>query len=1253
MLAGLRGKERRRSRPASKAVWAVMAFGGWCVAGGLVVLLLLESSGLFTRLVEHELRAALGDSDHDLSVGEARLSWLNRTLIVEDVSLGPDGRDATAEEVRLLINWRPGSGFVLERLLVKNGHVHLSRSLQEAIDAMGGQEDSMSGSSRLPDFGVEDFRLSAEGPDGEPIELGRVDAHLKRNGDQHDLAGRLRMPGQSGQLWLTGGIASDGAIEWVGTAEALELSLDLLPAGALADAWTSLAPSGTFDLSTRGRYVPGVSVIPEATLQLGLRDGVLRLPHLERPDDRPVHDVTANLIARFRGGDSDDLWKRDAWDVGARIAARWENLEPVLTIRGGTACPQEWLAETWLHLPRVGLTDEVQELVHDERAVTDLRAMLKTHGEGSVSIGARFPTGWTPRGAKPRTAVASCVAVHATGDLSVAYVGEPNREQDMQRNLGFPLMVDHARGRVTHIYEPGLEFPEQLGLFGITGRHKGGPVRVEGSMWVVPRWPDPEHRPHHSVPMDFHLNAQAEDLAVDGELHAALDGLAGIEGISEIFPTYSPEGGAIDFTLDLRKPVDLKVSATRLDLQLEGLDVRWASFPATLHEADGDLQFESNGRALPDGRTRLVVNAHGRSDIAQEPIRLRGRVDGHGIGIASSWIEASVPQLNLRHPDFQSALTFASPEVQSALATAHIKGFVNVTASQVQHSSAQAGITRLEILSDGTGLQGQPEAFPMDTRQVRGRSTVRMESILNQPDALPLTTAHAYMEGRWLGAAAGVPIALTYESILDEPPILGVRVAGVDLENPTVTGALIEALMREQGSETDTSKLDFRGHIDADCTFVLSPEPDEPLISSELSLMARLESLGLGGIQLLTNVSGPVDFDGVNWTGERVTAVLGSTPVVLSDLIIGPRGDGMRLGMNLSAQDVPFDDEHLQHFLDEGTRRTLLDELGARGRFDILDSRLTLDSMEDGETTLMLDNAKLRVRDAAVKLGLPVEIRRADDIDLSLRFERGRVRAVGRIGSLFGTLAGRKLDAASMQMTYIEPRLTIEDMTGSFEGGEARSLGHGDRGGSGFFSVDLEPPFPFSLSTELDRVDVGSLTAGAFNSDFANEGTLDAEMRLHGDLLHPTGIRGSGFGRLTDSSLWAIPVFQALFAQLGFDSTAIFSEMEAHFDVQDGVIDMRGMRVKSDLLSLVGEGTLDMDGSLRQDLEVRYSLVDRLGPLTRLVYEIQNSLLRVSIRGDMSRPTVILKGLFSQFFAPTGEGLHLPVPALSRLPRRF
>jgi hypothetical protein len=107
------------------------------------------------------------------------------------------------------------------------------------------------------------------------------------------------------------------------------------------------------------------------------------------------------------------------------------------------------------------------------------------------------------------------------------------------------------------------------------------------------------------------------------------------------------------------------------------------------------------------------------------------------------------------------------------------------------------------------------------------------------------------------------------------------------------------------------------------------------------------------------------------------------------------------------------------------------------------------------------------------------------------------------------------------------------------------------------------------------------------------------------------------------------------------------------FAVDQGKISMDHIRLKSDLLSLVGSGTLGMDGSLGHNLEVNYSLLDRLGPITRVLYYIQSSLLRISVLGNLDRPEVVVKGLFSQFFPPTTEGQKLPLPPYSKRPRRF
>ena len=73
--------------------------------------------------------------------------------------------------------------------------------------------------------------------------------------------------------------------------------------------------------------------------------------------------------------------------------------------------------------------------------------------------------------------------------------------------------------------------------------------------------------------------------------------------------------------------------------------------------------------------------------------------------------------------------------------------------------------------------------------------------------------------------------------------------------------------------------------------------------------------------------------------------------------------------------------------------------------------------------------------------------------------------------------------------------------------------------------------------------------------------------------------------------------------------------MYCGYTIEDGVLVMDRMRVDSDLLSLVGTGSISFEGNVTSDFEVRYAFVDRLGPLQQLLYWIQNSLLRVSVRG--------------------------------------
>ena len=61
----------------------------------------------------------------------------------------------------------------------------------------------------------------------------------------------------------------------------------------------------------------------------------------------------------------------------------------------------------------------------------------------------------------------------------------------------------------------------------------------------------------------------------------------------------------------------------------------------------------------------------------------------------------------------------------------------------------------------------------------------------------------------------------------------------------------------------------------------------------------------------------------------------------------------------------------------------------------------------------------------------------------------------------------------------------------------------------------------------------------------------------------------------------------------------------------------------------------------------------RLGPFRRLLYGIQNSLLSISIRGDMARPRVLLRTPLSELLGTFSDFRALPLPDISELPERF
>jgi hypothetical protein len=297
----------------------------------------------------------------------------------------------------------------------------------------------------------------------------------------------------------------------------------------------------------------------------------------------------------------------------------------------------------------------------------------------------------------------------------------------------------------------------------------------------------------------------------------------------------------------------------------------------------------------------------------------------------------------------------------------------------------------------------------------------------------------------------------------------------------------------------------------------------------------------------------------------------------------------------------------------------------------------------------------MRVHDISVRLGLPIFIETAD-VDLQeLVLESNRFRGWARIAGLQARIAERELSDAGMIAGYVDGRLTIDNLSGDFEGGRLESLGGAGGGVSKALGIDLSEPYRFDVAMRLTDVEVAGLLQGVFQSSIADEGVLDATVQISGTPGEILELTGRGSLSLDEGALWSVPVMRELFLQVGFDRTGLFDQLRSRFELRDGRLQVSHLEIRSSLMDLVGAGWQDLDGELAFDLEVRYGLLDVLGPFSRILYWLNNNLWRVAVRGDFDRPEVTIRNFVLEFLRGFDDRppRKLPLPPFSPLGPRF
>ena len=1209
---------------------------GWCVLGLVTVTALALRSGRPARLLE-ELLEARTNSPWEVELGAVRLASAPLGLALEGVALRGAGIELEVPAARLALGLAAGASPAWVRLELEGGRLSMNE-LPEVRPPGAGLGDGDSPTLLVTVTGLDLERGGTT--------LGRLDGTAHRDGDSWRSWARLTPDDLATQPIVVHARSQGRGLE--AEVECGGVDLGSLAGWKLLDPalrarLEPLEPQGA--LRVAARLAPG-EIGTAVDLGIALEGGRLELA----PD---LAWTQGSAFLRARGPledlvDASGLALLEGWRIALDARGQVGDVPlEVEALGGASATDPAHALEAWVTLPRADWEADLERLAGELEDFRKYDSMLEPSGLARLDA-------WI---AVPRTALESPpldpgrlpheVVVRPLEDVAITYRGEPNERSGGARDLGFPLRVEQARGTLCLGFVPATALPRRAGLVGLEA------MRADGSRFEVAGSIAGTAEP--SEEGEFLLQVLGRRLPVDEDLRAALAGLSGVRSVAEVEPEYRPRGGSLDVALVLQREARLRALNTTLAIELEGVSGTWGPAQLSASELSGRITVDSRpvSREAGDALVRVALEGTARpaaeqvtidgvaftqaaitasnppEEDASEPPAGEGAELGRATEQTSLWFRIDLAGLDPLDPRAVEAIvgsTEAGAEaseppvrLEGSAPLARVHAFRSGPASPGLLTATAATRPDGPLAAD---LDGALPAAP------RLHATLRLEAPLDEGvptwrlaaadrrPGQPLASATSGPEGGW-------PLRVELAGLDASAPGLLEGFYGPSEQLPRLTGAADLALELAPGAPPEGAELD--------------------LDLSRIRVPGLAESIGplRGGLRL--------EADG-QLASERLDLGFAATRGELTDLELVRTGEGLVLSTTVRTDELPLDQRHLELLLGSETGRTLARDLGAAGTLELPAARLEVVLPDEGGPRISL-SGDLSLRDARMELGVPVEVERLEAADVLLVNQGGRTRARARVRSLDGALAGRRLRDARFGLTFVEPRLTIEELSGAFEGGRLTSLGLEDTGTASFFSMDLAAPFGFSLAARMEGVDVGELTRGAFQSEFANQGTLRGDLRMAGELDDPVGIRGTGRVELRESALWAIPVFQALFAALGFDNTGVFSNMEAWLRLEDGRIAMSGMRLKSALLSLVGEGTLDLEGALDYGLEVRYSLVDKLGLLNQLIYRLQDELIRVSIEGDMQRPVIRAEGLLSGLFGEPGEGPRLPLPPLSPLPR--
>ncbi|MFT7486274.1 MAG: hypothetical protein ACI9F9_002129 [Candidatus Paceibacteria bacterium] len=1067
------------------------------------------------------------------------------------------------------------------------------------------------------------------------------------------MLGRVDLPPIPGKedreaLFLSGLIDSEGLLELHTIADELDLEQWNMPALPAFDALRSMHPKGRVGLYTTGSVQLLGDLAPRGEVRFRVHDGSLSVSQ----SPLPIVNLALAFQASFEPSPEQDFWSAAAWHGGGQLQATWDGQQLMAGARVGQAARKGLALESWLQAPNLLVNTPGLLAMEAPDVLPTLFSSLDPEGHADFLFGLRIPD---PAG-EQTAGVEFTLSVEGISPVSAAYHGWPDPRTPDVDPLAFALPATLDQAQVLFARTPRFTRPALLDVR-FAGSHPTGPVSGSFQLWPNPIDMPPFAKGYGLSESDLFIHVPR--LELDASVRQALQGLHTLKQVMQLYETYGIEGGHVAADLRLSSRRELELPALEILVDLEEVNATFIELPVPAKQVKGRVRVVDGGL----GKSAVSFDVSGTT-ASSRSLHLSGRVRAEAEKAADpirptrfEVMELEVERIDLQGTDVQ-VLGETMPDVAEAIGEFAPRGKAHLDLVRTRKAPGDV-LTWTEITPKGSSFEVQPRAFPMRSQGVRGRVLVEgwnsPPPIPGEPQQAPRSrtrTSVSPLLAHW--GSSGVPVG--FHAVFETDRESGGTVLGASIESEDrqlLADILRSAQIAPAPILAGTRNLAMGGAVDFDYRFQL-PVDGGPAETAYDIFMRDLDLVGEEGVDI-SKTRGELLYEQGRITSKGITAFVGGTPLSFSNLEITETQAGLRLDADLDEQRLEVTPSLLAQVLAPDLAEILYSEFEMRGTLDVEVGHLVLHVPSVDPIRLEMQG-EATLSDASMTAGVPVTVRSARIQLEQLVLEREELRAWGRIEDLYGQVLGRDLAQTDLLLSYHDSQITVEQLQGLFCRGTLSGLGSSVQGqvGAPAISLDLLPPYRFRTGLKLSDVDVRLLLEGVFASGIADRGLFDAQFQLDGDLENLFDIQGSGRGKVSQTILWSVPVLRALFSQLGLDETAIFDEMESEFRVANGAIQMEGMGVHSPLLQLRGAGTMGFDGTLNHDLEVRYSLVDKAGFFGEIIHWLQNRLLAISIRGDMSRPQVVLRGVFSNPFTSVEDNWRaLPAPGYSRLPARF